>query len=91
MCAYVQCMDKELTEETSLLVMRVSSTLDKHLRKIMENSSKEDFEKMRSSIGFAMGYLYTDVLEPLWHQHPELRPEDMDGSYRIPQDVKNGF
>ncbi|GGZ96692.1 hypothetical protein GCM10008090_01160 [Arenicella chitinivorans] len=84
-------MDRELAEETSLLAMRISSTLDKQLKKIMDNSSKEDFEQMRKGVGFVMGYLYTDIMEPLWNQHPDLRPKEMDGSYEVPQGVKDGF
>ena len=84
-------MDKKLAEETSLLAMKVSSTLDKQLKIIMDNSSKDDFEKMRKGVSLVMGYLYTDIMEPLWHEHPDLRPEEMDGSYQVPQDVKDGF
>ena len=83
-------MEKDLAEETSLLALKVSSTLDNHLRKLHETCDKEDFEKMRKGIGFVMGYLYTDVMEPLWNMHPELRPEEMDGPYKVPPDIYRG-
>ena len=83
-------MNKEIAEETSLLALKVSSALDNHLRKIQENCSKEDFEKMRSGIGFVMGYLYTDVMEPIWKMYPELRPEEMDGPYKVPPEIYRG-
>ena len=83
-------MDKELAEETSLLALKVSSMLDRHLGKIKESCSKEDFEKMRSGIGYVMGYLYTDVMEPLWKMYPELRPEEMEGTYKVPPEIYRG-
>ena len=83
-------MEKDLAEETSLLALKVSSTLDNHLRKIQESCSKEDFNVMRKGIGYVMGYLYTDVMEPLWKMHPELRPEEMDGTYKVPPEIYRG-
>lgn len=80
-------MKKELAEETSLLALKMSSTLNKHLIKIQNNCGKEDFDKMRKGIGYVMGYLYTDVMEPLWEMHPDLKPEDMDGTYKVPPET----
>jgi hypothetical protein len=83
-------MDRDLAEETSLLALRMSAQLDEHLLKIREQSSKAEFEKMRSGIGLVMGYLYTDIMEPIWNMHPDLRPKEMDGEYTIPEDIYRG-
>jgi hypothetical protein len=84
-------MDKKLAEETSLMALKMSSTLDKHLRKIMDKCSKEDFEKMRSGVGYVMGYLYTDIMEPIWHMYPELRPTEMGGKCDVPRQIYEGY
>ena len=84
-------MDLKVAEETSLMALKMSATLNAQLIKIMETSSKEEFEKMRHGIGFVMGYLYTDVMEPIWEMHPELRPESHEGSYKVPEDFYKGY
>ena len=84
-------MEKNIAEETSLLALKVSSTLDNHLKKLQETCSKDEFEIMRKGIGLVMGYLYTDVMEPLWSMHPELRPNEMSGPYKVPPEVYRGY
>ncbi len=80
-------MKKELAEETSLLGLKVSAMLNTHLLKIKESCEKEDFEKMRKGVGLVMGYLYTDVMQPIWNENPELQPEEMGGSYKVPSEI----
>jgi len=84
-------MEKDLAEETSLLALKISATLDSHLRKLQQHCSPKEFEKMRQGVGFVTCYLCTDVMDPIWKMYPELRPEEMDGSYKVPPHVYLGY
>ncbi len=68
-------MKKDIAEETSLISLRVSAKLNSQLRKIQENCSSKDFDKMRKGVGLVIGYLYADAMEPIWKEHEDLRPK----------------
>jgi len=54
-----------------------SSKINETIRLVQENCSNEEFEKYRKAAGFVMGYIYTDVVAPLYHKHPELEPPEL--------------
>lgn len=54
-----------------------SSKINETIRLVQENCSNEEFEKYRRAAGFVMGYIYTDVVAPLYHKHPELEPPEL--------------
>ncbi|MCG7200223.1 hypothetical protein MD273_10860 [Marinobacter pelagius] len=76
-------MNKDDAEKLSILLMQVSGKLDQSVRFVMDHDSKENFEKYRQRIGKVMGELFLEVLQPLWKEHPELLPEDMEGPYKV--------
>ena len=76
-------MDRALAEETSLLMLRLTSTLNEQLRRIQTECSDEEFKRYRLGFGYIMGYMLTEVLNPIYAEHPELKPEQLGGSYRV--------
>ena len=83
-------MNKEIAEETSLIALRASAKLNAQLIKIQENCSEEEFAKMQKDVGLVLGYLYTDIMEPIWKEHEGLRPIEMGGNYSIPPEDSDG-
>lgn len=40
-----------------------------------ENDERKEFIR---GLGKALGYLYTDVLHPLYEQYPDLKPDNIE-------------
>ena len=38
---------------------------------------KESYESYKKLVGFAMGYIYTDLIRPIHVEHPELEPDGL--------------
>lgn len=76
-------MELELAEQTSLLALGIGARLDNHLRLIQEQCSEQEFSEYRASIGTVMGELLTGLMQPIYDQHPTLRPEQLGGSYVV--------
>jgi len=47
------------------------------LKAVQANGSAEDLERLRKSIGEVVGILETELLWPLYKQHPDLEPENL--------------
>ena len=76
-------MDAEFAEETSILALQVSRKLTQHLSKAREECTEEDYTKLCKSFGKVLGCLYSDVMQPIYDRHPELKPVQLDGTYAI--------
>ena len=80
-------MDIKLAEETSLLALQLSGKLDRHLGRIQAECSEDDFRKFRKGIGYVLGYLYTEVMDPIYREHPQLRPQQLGGPYTVDEGI----
>lgn len=69
--------DKELAKEIIALMERCSREVDQSIRLVQEKCAPEEFKAYRRGAGMVMGYIYTDVLAPLWKEHPELEPPEL--------------
>jgi hypothetical protein len=47
------------------------------LKAAQANGSAEELERLRKSIGEVLGILETELLWPLYKQHPDLEPENL--------------
>ena len=77
-------MDQALAEQTSLLMLRLSAELNSQLLKIKGECSDEEFQRYRRGFGYIMGYMLTEVMNPIYAEHPDLKPEQLGGPYRVP-------
>ena len=76
-------MTKEEAEKLSVLLLQLQAKLNESVAFVRDSDSKEELEKYRSAIGQVMSVLYLDVEEKLWSRFPELRPDSMDGPYKV--------
>ena len=72
-------MDKELAKETLLLGIAVGGMLDSQLKKIQQECDAEEFSLYAKRFAQVMGYLLTEIKMPIFNDHPELKPEYLDG------------
>jgi hypothetical protein len=76
-------MTKEEAEKLSIALLQVFSRLDQSASFVRDKDDKASWDRYRHAVGQAMGVVSLDLLEPLWSRHPELRPEYLDGPYKI--------
>jgi hypothetical protein len=46
------------------------------LLEVQEKCSKDEFEKYRRGVAHILAYIATEVLNPLYRLHPDIRPEE---------------
>jgi hypothetical protein len=80
-------MNKTLAEQTSLLLLRVSAKLDAQLALLKTQCSDEEFQGYRRGFGYVLGYLFTEIMTPIYAEHPDLKPEHLGGTYRVPASI----
>jgi hypothetical protein len=68
---------KDIAKEVVDLMLNHGAELDKLLISIKENCSEEEFIKYRGAIGHIMGRMLTDVMNPIFKEHPDLKPKEL--------------
>jgi hypothetical protein len=68
--------DKEIAQNISKLMLDISGRLNDSLYEVQEKCSKEEFEKYRRGVAYILAYIATEVLNPLYRVHPEIKPEE---------------
>jgi hypothetical protein len=77
-------VQKALAEEASLLAIRIGADLNRHLIKLQSQLDPAEFKRYRSGFGKVLGELLMEVVNPLYAEHPDLKPEQMGGTYQLP-------
>ncbi len=72
--------DAEILSEQ---LLRVAVALDESIGFVRERSTQEESEEYTKAIAKVLGHLYWHVTGPLWEKHPNLKPEDQGGPYKI--------
>lgn len=70
-------MNKEVASQVNDLMLEFSAKLDQSLRTVMEQSTEQDFKNYRNAVGQLMGIMLLDVMNPIYKEHPELKPEQL--------------
>ena len=80
-------MNKTVAEETSLSLLKASADLNALLARLRDQCSEEEFQRYRRGFGYVLGYMLTEILNPLYAEYPELKPEQLGGTYRMPPSI----
>jgi len=70
-------MNKELSKEIIALIMNQTKELNDALFKIEQECEKEGLMIYRQGFGKVMGYQLTEILNPIFKEHPDLFPEPL--------------
>jgi len=76
-------MTKDDAEKLSILMMQINSMMNDSVAFVRDNDKDEIFDGYARTAGKIMGSLFLDIEEKLWNKYPELRPEQMDGDYKV--------
>ena len=70
--------DKQIAAEIYELMQTHYQQLNESVIKVMEQCSEEEFKAYRLAVGHILGEEFFQVIEPLYKEHPELKPEGWD-------------
>lgn len=69
--------DENIAKKLISVLNDCSSEMNESIRLVQKNCTDEEFNAYREAAGFVMGYMYTDVLAPIYKAHPDLEPEEL--------------
>lgn len=70
--------NEETAKQVSDVMMDVCRRIEESLLLVKEKCSDEEFLHYQRAAASVMGYAYMDVLRPIYHEHPSLKPEGLD-------------
>jgi phytoene/squalene synthetase len=70
-------MDKELARRISDLMLDVTARLDESVALVQERGSAEELERYRGAVARILGEMLLEVLNPIYEEHPELKPPEL--------------
>ncbi len=72
--------DRSISEAVLNELEECSSILNDSLHIALGGEcDKESYEIYKKLVGFSMGYIYIDMIRPIYKNHPELEPEELKG------------
>jgi len=80
-------MNKKMAKKTACVVQISSMILDAQLRELKDVLDETEFKELSKRFAKPMGYIYYEILAPIWDEYPELLPEKLGGSYKINDDM----
>jgi hypothetical protein len=70
--------DALVAKQISDLMVEFQSRLDSSIVTVEEKCSSEEFDAYRRAVGKIMGEMLLEVLNPLYVEHPLLKPSQLD-------------
>ena len=70
-------MKPEVAKAVSTELLRISREINQTLCTIKDNCDEKEFKVFRRAFGRVMGYLYLDILGPIYKEHPTLTPDEL--------------
>lgn len=80
-------MNNQDAEKLSIALLQVLDILNQTADFVKDKDSEENWEQYRKAVGKVMGGLCLDLSEPLYSRFPELKPEQLGGSYKIDKSI----
>jgi hypothetical protein len=74
----VMIRDAAVARQISETMIEISGRLDRSITTVKERCSSEEFETYRRAIGRILGEMLLEVLNPLYAEHPALKPPQME-------------
>ena len=71
-------MDHETARKISTIIHDISSRLDESVAIAQNECSEQEFVTYRRAVGNVLGELWDTILKPLYEEHPDLRPKELD-------------
>ncbi len=70
-------MNKATALQVDRLARHAQGYLNDAVLVVRANSSDEELERFRKTVGAIMGAIVVDVLQPLYAEHPDIVPPEL--------------
>ena len=70
-------MRKEIAQEISSLMLEYGAKLDSSVALVMANGSAEEAQRYRRAVGKIMGEMLIEIMNPIYAEHPDLKPPQL--------------
>jgi len=77
-------MKRTSAEAVSKLLLNATSLLNAAVWVVKDAESDEDFKKVRDTLGDTMMDIYTEVLGPVYSEHPDVAPDELRKHFKRP-------
>lgn len=67
-----------VAERISDLMLDIGDRLNESVAGVMNDCPEDEFAKYRRAVGAIMAEVLLQVLNPIYKEHPSLKPEDFD-------------
>jgi hypothetical protein len=71
-------MDRFVASEIHDLMLEFSAKLDNSIKFVKENCDQDEFNRYRQAVGRIMGNMLLDIMNPIYSDHPDLKPADLN-------------
>lgn len=71
-------MNKDVAETINRLMLEFGAKLDGSVKLVMDSGSAEEFETYRMAVAQIMGTMLVDIMNPIYREHPELKPPELE-------------
>jgi hypothetical protein len=76
-------MDRDVAIKVAELMLKIGAWVDQSVALVHDRSSDEEFTRYRRGAGEVLGTILTEVLNPIYFQHPDLKPKKLGGPYQV--------
>ncbi|WNG16800.1 hypothetical protein [Cystobacter fuscus] len=70
-------MTDSTAKAVSDLMLSIGTQLNESIRLVQTTESEEVFRDYRLRVARLMGFMQDGVMNPLWEEHPHLRPPEL--------------
>lgn len=71
-------MKKEAAAEIVDLFLEFGLKLDASVVLVQKNSSPDEFNNYRLSVGKMMGEMLLEIMNPIFEEYPDLKPDQLE-------------
>lgn len=68
--------DKDLAVRLLHFITSFSDQLVESIEEVRQRCSEEEFKAYSRGAAYVVGYAYTDLMAPIYEEHPELKPPE---------------
>lgn len=70
--------NQEIAVEVSTLMLEIGAKLDESVARVQASCPQPEFERYRRAVGRVMGAMLLDIMNPLYTEHPALKPAGLN-------------
>lgn len=71
-------MKKDVAAKINTFMLAYGAELDHSVKLVTDTASAEEFEAYRAAIAKIMGTMLVDIMNPIYKEHPDLKPPELE-------------